>query len=115
MKKTSRILITLSPEQTDALASLMSQDLASNKSAFIGMLIGAEAYRRASQSLKRPVGRPKKEERHDDMYREDGNDYEDTPDYSHDTPKNIPHFGRMIGPRELADLEDQSEGFKPQG
>ncbi len=86
----------------------MSQDLASNKSAFIGMLIGAEAYRRASMPLKRPVGRPRK-----DASESGGDEYEDTPDYSHDTPKTIPHFGRMIGPRELADIEGQSSGFTP--
>lgn len=108
---TKRYMVTLSSEQDAALAGLMSQDLANNRSGYLGMLIGAEVIRR-KEAVRRPVGRPRKGEGASG-HTEDS-DYEDSPDYSHDTPKNIPHFGRMIGARELRDIEASSSDFKPQ-
>ncbi len=113
-----KILITLSDAQAAALDALMRQDLADNRTAFIVSLIGAEVQRRQEQhasGFKRPVGRPRKGVDPSSSSQEAASDeYELEPDYSHDLPKDIPHFGRMIGRRELADIESASRDFKPQ-
>ncbi len=97
-------MISLSEEQNDALKSLMKADIVddSDTSMYVGLLIGAEVRRRAD---KRPVGRPRNEEG-------GGIDSEPAIDYTDDVPKNIPHFGRMVGKREYADIKALSEAFK---
>ncbi len=102
-----KILVTFTDEQAQGLDTLMLEDLQSNTTAYLVGLIGAELKRRAEAkallAAKRPVGRPRKDEE----------EYETEPDYSHDKPKNIPHFGRMIGPRELRDIEAAQKEFTP--
>ncbi len=101
-----KILLTLSTEQEKALSELMTEDLATNRSAFIAALIGSEAKHRKVEREKRLPGRPRADE------------YgpvepaEDMPDYSDDQPKNIPHFGRMIGRREYQDIEAAAQAFR---
>lgn len=46
-----RILITLSEEQTQALYTLMSDDLATSKSEYLARLIGEEVRRRKHTGL----------------------------------------------------------------
>ena len=96
-----KILITLSDKQNEALEVLMAQDLATNRTAFFASLIGAEAQRRKEAGSKRKPGRPRNDEEADPF------------DYSDDLPKNIPHFGEMIGPREYADKEEARSSFLP--
>ncbi len=105
-----KFLVTLNDEQDNALEKLMSEDLATNRTAYLAMLIGAEAKRREEVRNKRPVGRPRKEDA-----RASEDEYESEPDYSQDKPKNILHFGRMIGKREFDDIQRNSESFAPQG
>ena len=97
--------MTLSDEQGEALAKLMKDDLQTNRTAFIAGLIGAEVQRRRDERNKRGVGRPRKgvDEGGDEV------------DYSDDLPKDILHFGRMIGKRELADIEETQRAFQPKG
>lgn len=101
-----KILVTFSDEQAAAFEALMAEDLSTNKSAYVAALVGAEVKRRAA-ATKRTVGRPRKSEAVDAS--DEGSDYTD------DLPKNIPHFGRMIGARELADIEEAQAEFKPRG
>jgi len=96
-----RILITLNDEQQETLAKLMKEDVQSNRAGYIVNLIGAEARRR----VKKPAGRPKSSEEVEEV--------EEEKDYTNDLPKNIPHFGRMIGKQELADIEERHESIKP--
>ena len=106
-------MITLSDEQDAALTAIMTRELASSRSAYIAGLIGREYQAMRADVNRKPVGRPRKVVAPSDGA-VDSDEYEDTPDYSHDTPKNIMHFGRMIGPRELADIQKSSGDFKPQ-
>ena len=55
-----RIIVTLDDQQMLALDKMMQEDLASNRTAFLVGLIGAEQKRRGE--VKRGPGRPKKEE-----------------------------------------------------
>ncbi len=96
-----KILVTLSDDLVTALADLMHEDTQSNRSAYIGFLIGSEKTRR---NKKNPVGRPRKNEQEDE--------YEEEPDYTHDLPKTIPHYGRMIGQRELSDILERQKLLK---
>lgn len=104
-----KFLLTFSDEQTQGLDTLMRDDLQTNRTAYVAGLIGAELKRRAEAreavKNKKPVGRPRKDA--------DESEYEETPDYSHDMPKDIPHFGRMIGKRELQDIENAQRDFQP--
>ena len=88
-----KVLITLTILQDKALKEMMAADLANNRTAFITSLIGKEYKRRADED-RRP-GRPPIPKK--DL------------DYSDDLPKTIPHFGKMIGPRELEDFEIKME------
>ncbi len=108
-----KILISLTDEQADAMDKLMDRALVSNKSAFIASLIGRAWQEHLADVTRRPPGRPRKVAGPSDDDT-DADAYEDAPDYAHDMPKNIMHFGRMIGPRELADIERVSGEFKPQ-
>ena len=96
-----KIQVILSEDQQAGLNTIMREDLQSNVSAYIGLLIGQEVARR---NKKNPVGRPRKNEPEDE--------YEEEPDYTHDLPKTIPHYGRMIGQRELADILEQQKLLK---
>ncbi len=104
---TKRFLITLNDEQQAVLAQLMREDTASKRATYVVSLIGAEARRR----VKKPAGRPKAATEEEEV--------EEEKDYSQDMPKNIPHFGRMIGKIELADIEERQDSIKhltqPQG
>ncbi len=102
-----KILISLSEEQDKALDELMSEDIATNRSAYIASLIGDEMKRRKVENEKRGVGRPRDSERDGPVI-----PAEDMPDYSDDQPKNIPHFGRMIGKREYQDIEEAAQAFR---
>ena len=87
-----KVLISLTNLQGRALAEMMAADLANNRSAFIAALIGREYKKRADEDRK--PGRPP---------------IKKVDDYSDDLPKTIPHFGKMIGARELADFEDKMD------
>ncbi len=93
-----KIQLTLSPEIEEALAKIMKEDLQTNRAGYIVALIGAEAKRRT----KKPMGRPKNT----------AEDVEEEADYTDDMPKNIPHFGRMIGKREKADIDERDAELK---
>ncbi len=101
-----KILLTLTDEQSKALEQLMAEDVASNRSAFIAALIGSEAKHRKLEREKRSAGRPRSE----DM--DAPAPAEDMHDYTHDQPKNIPHFGRMIGRQEYQDIEEAAQAFR---
>jgi len=83
----------------------MAEDVASNRSAFIAMLIGNEYKRREAEKNKHKGGRPRAED-------VEVIPAEDLTDYSDDVPKNIPHFGRMIGKREYQDIENAAQAFR---
>ncbi len=99
----TKVFISLSEEQVKALEELMVEDVASNTSAYIASLIGAEAKRRKAEREKHLIGR-KREESEEPA--------EDMEDYSDDLPKSIPHFGRMIGKREYQDIEVAAQAFR---
>ena len=54
-----KIVISLSVKQKEVLDTLMGEDLADNRSAFVGFLIGQEYKRRQEDRGKRGPGRPK--------------------------------------------------------
>ncbi len=102
-----KILLTLSDDQVALLDALMAEDTAHNRSAWVALLISGESKRRKFEREKRGAGRPPKGS-------EPVEPAEDVPDYSDDEPKNIPHFGRMIGRREYQDIEAAAQAFRAQ-
>ncbi len=98
------MLLTLSDDQMQLLDALMVEDVAHNRSAYVGLLISGEFNRRKA---KRGPGRPLKGSEPIELA-------DDMPDYSNDVPKNIPHFGRMIGKQEYQDIEAAAQAFRAQ-
>ncbi len=102
--KVVKMVVFFSEEQARALESLMSADMVekSDRSTYMALLVGAEFRRREG---KRAVGRPRNSDKGeiDDV---------EAIDYTEDIPKNIPYFGRMIGKREYADIQELSNAFK---
>lgn len=102
---TMKFLVSLPDIAFNALDEIMREDMQLSRSAYIARLVSDEKRRRdEAKAPKRGVGRPRKDE----------NDSEDDePDYTNDMPKNILHFGRMIGPRELNDIAETQKAFSP--
>jgi hypothetical protein len=58
-----RFEVALNKQQSEALAKLMHDDMQSNKSPYIGILIAEVVRRREAEKInKRPVGRPVKKD-----------------------------------------------------
>ncbi len=101
-----KLFITLQDDHMHALESLMAEDMAHSKSAYFGTLIASEVKRRKADKEKRGPGRPA------GGVSTPVEPAEDMPDYSDDQPKNIPHFGRMIGQQEYKDIEAAAQAFR---
>jgi len=96
-----RITVYLNKVQSEGLKEMMNEDMGNdNVSAFFVHLLSEEKKRREELKSKRNPGRPKKEAEVYEEYTE--------PDYSDDLPKNILHYGNMIGKREMADIEERT-------
>lgn len=106
MKK-NRVTVYFNDIQFQVFKELMEEDLMDNQSIFIVRLIAEEKKRRDEIKNKRGRGRPQKEAE------EEAPEYEE-PDYSDDVPKTIMHYGRMIGKREMADIEARTREHNQQ-
>lgn len=105
--KVARYQIALNEPQNDKLIKMMDEDLQTDVSAYFGMILANEWKQREAEKARRPVGRPRKED-------DEENEEEEDPEikYADDLPKNIMHFGRMIGQREYDDIAELSKQFR---
>lgn len=99
-----RIVLILPEQPAQALAALMRAKMQHNATGYLISLI-ADEYRR--MKLDKSTTNPDQED--------------EQKDYTNDTPKNMPYFGRMVGPKEYQDLKAASIalkndlGLEPQG
>ncbi len=100
-----RYFFTLSEAQNELFESYLKDGPFPDATAFITAMLADEKKRREAEASRRGVGRP----RNDELDIPDGEDI--GIDYTDDVPKNIPHFGRMIGQKEYADIQKRALEF----
>lgn len=107
-EKSKRIFLTIKSEQAKMLENMMNESHIDNAMIFFSILIAEEYKRREEAKTRRPVGRPRKDDEEEEEEEEDHDKK-----YADDLPKNILHYGQMIGQREYDDIANLSSKFSP--
>lgn len=100
--KIARYQVALNEPQNNMLKEMMLEDAQTDFSSFFGIVLVNEFKQRQLLKLKRPQGRPRKEEDNNEPVEQ----WDREKEYADDLPKTIMHYGRLIGRREYDEIDN---------